>query len=287
MRRLVCYSSIALITMVSGCAHHPTQSSAPSTAHMNPACQRDPLLMKYGCSVEHIEAMANQGNPDAQYALGYMYYYGINTIQDKDIATLWIERAAKQGQPLARQALKLIKPQITAMHDESATYPPHYPKGVVQKQPIVVRKKPAIQHPVLAHPLIANQQRASVMPREASDQVKSVSSASASSMATVTSMERSLLQAPASSYTLQLMGNHHLATLQSFVKANKLSSQAKIYAAKFDGGQWYMLVWGQFKSVEAAHAALKTLPKTVRDHQPWIKPMKDVHREIKTRRLAT
>ncbi|HLD09748.1 MAG TPA: SPOR domain-containing protein, partial [Methylophilaceae bacterium] len=45
---------------------------------------------------------------DAQYALGYMYYYGIDTVRDEDTATLWIQRASAQGQPLAKKALKLM-----------------------------------------------------------------------------------------------------------------------------------------------------------------------------------
>lgn len=271
MRRFGFCSTLIITTLLGGCAHHASQSAVSSPNAINPACQHDPLLMKYGCSVDRIEQAANQGNPDAQYALGYMYYYGINTIQDQDIARLWIERAAKQGQPLAQQALALVDPQSgRSLHPSSA-----YPSPVSQvkvghpKQPIAIRRQLVVRHPTL------------------SPRATPVTAQRGVPKAVVTPVEQSLLHAPAKSYTLQLMGNHRLAALQSFVRMNGLGTQASIYRATFDGGQWYMLVYGQFKTVEAAHAALAQLPAAVRAHQPWIKPMKDVQQEIKTRRLVT
>lgn len=72
------------------------------------ACVGNAYLQKYGCSTRRINQAAKSGDPDAQYALGYMYYYGIGTIRDKETAKMWIDRAAKQGQPLAKKAEELI-----------------------------------------------------------------------------------------------------------------------------------------------------------------------------------
>lgn len=72
------------------------------------ACMGNAYLTKYDCSIERIQRAAEAGSPDAQYALGYMYYYGISTVRDQQTAVLWIKRAADQGQPLAQKALALI-----------------------------------------------------------------------------------------------------------------------------------------------------------------------------------
>ena len=75
----------------------------------NAACVGNPFLEKYGCSVKSIQQLAEMGEPDAQYALGYMYFYGINTPRDLQTGELWIKRASAQGQPLAKQALHAIE----------------------------------------------------------------------------------------------------------------------------------------------------------------------------------
>jgi TPR repeat protein len=52
---------------------------------------------------------AKAGQPDAQYAVGYMYYYGQGVIENRKKAWYWINRAAVGGQPDARQAMEILK----------------------------------------------------------------------------------------------------------------------------------------------------------------------------------
>lgn len=52
---------------------------------------------------------AKKGHPDAQYAVGYMYYYGEGVVEDRKKAKYWICLAAKAGQPDAVEALKILK----------------------------------------------------------------------------------------------------------------------------------------------------------------------------------
>jgi TPR repeat protein len=56
---------------------------------------------------------AKAGNPDAQYAIGYMYYYGQGVLEDRKQARHWINLAAKAGQPDAVQAVIIIAPAAT------------------------------------------------------------------------------------------------------------------------------------------------------------------------------
>lgn len=51
---------------------------------------------------------ARRGNPDAQYAVGYMYYYGDGVAEDRKKARFWICCAAKNGQPEAIVAVKIF-----------------------------------------------------------------------------------------------------------------------------------------------------------------------------------
>ena len=52
---------------------------------------------------------AEKGCPDAQYAVGYMYYYGEGVVEDKQKAWYWIRAAAKANQPDALTAIKVLK----------------------------------------------------------------------------------------------------------------------------------------------------------------------------------
>lgn len=56
-----------------------------------------------------LKPMADRGHPEAQYAVGYMYYYGQGVIEDRKKAWVWIKRAAAAGQTDAILALKILK----------------------------------------------------------------------------------------------------------------------------------------------------------------------------------
>ena len=52
--------------------------------------------------------LACDGVPQAQYAVGYMYYYGYGVAQDTDTGYFWIKRAADQHYRPAQEALFMM-----------------------------------------------------------------------------------------------------------------------------------------------------------------------------------
>jgi TPR repeat protein len=62
----------------------------------------------YGDAFNEISKAAKQGNADAQYALGYMYFNGVGTAVDNQTGLFWIKQAANQNQPQALKALNLL-----------------------------------------------------------------------------------------------------------------------------------------------------------------------------------
>lgn len=67
-------------------------------------------VQDYRSAFIRLKPEAEKGQPDAQYAVGYMYYYGQGVAEDKQKALYWIKCAAKAGQPDAIEALKLLCP---------------------------------------------------------------------------------------------------------------------------------------------------------------------------------
>jgi hypothetical protein len=57
-----------------------------------------------------LKPEAIKGNPAAQYAVGYMYYYGQGVVEDRKQAFYWISAAARAGQPDAITAMKILGP---------------------------------------------------------------------------------------------------------------------------------------------------------------------------------
>ena len=58
---------------------------------------------------------AENGQSDAQYAVGYMYYYGQGVIEDRKKAWYWIGCAAHQAQPDAVEAMTILQNPATAI----------------------------------------------------------------------------------------------------------------------------------------------------------------------------
>ncbi len=55
-----------------------------------------------------LKPEAEKGQPDAQYAVGYMYYYGKGIVEDRKKAWFWINAAANLGQPDAKEAIRIL-----------------------------------------------------------------------------------------------------------------------------------------------------------------------------------
>ena len=81
-------------------------AAAPAAQAPNLERAREAFLEKdYALSAHLLEQLARQGDPAAQYGLGYLHYYGLGVPQDTEMALLWIRRAADNGYEDAGTAL--------------------------------------------------------------------------------------------------------------------------------------------------------------------------------------
>lgn len=93
------FISIALSSLVSCVAFDPPNYSAGRLSF---------LEGNYHQAYKQLYPAAQAGNPDAQYAIGYMYYYGLGIGQDRHAGIGWMQRAANQGQTQAIAAVDSI-----------------------------------------------------------------------------------------------------------------------------------------------------------------------------------
>lgn len=103
-------TSCATNTKVRPKPPYPTQPRVMSPATMS-ELENGKRLFKdgfYKRSMEQLLPLAAEGNMEAQYAVGYMYYYGFGAAQDSASGAFWIQRAADQHFEPAVKALAII-----------------------------------------------------------------------------------------------------------------------------------------------------------------------------------
>lgn len=105
MNKLMQALAIAALASITACS--TTKQQAASEKAFNTA-EKHYQHANYEASFKAMLPAARAGDPKAQYALGYMYYYGRGVKQDMTVAKIWIRNAAKQGYEPARKALGLI-----------------------------------------------------------------------------------------------------------------------------------------------------------------------------------
>lgn len=75
-------------------------------------------VQNYRQAFIRLMPFARSGNPEAQYAIGYMYYYGQGVVENRTKAWYWITSAAKSGSADANKAVHLLKKTHTPVKFE-------------------------------------------------------------------------------------------------------------------------------------------------------------------------
>lgn len=98
----------------------------------------------------------------------------------------------------------------------------------------------------------------------------------------LTHRETWLLQQPETSFSLQLLGSRNEQSIAGYVRQHQLDEQqAAYYRGLYQGGVWYVLMYGIYPSKEAAVAGRDALPARVRKAKPWPRQLKSVHESIR------
>ena len=103
-----------LVAMLAGCSGSadvkPDMDGASSTAQFMKA-KAAYLAYDFPVAFPLMLKEANGGNPNAQYAVGYMYFYGQGVVINYEESLKWIRKAAEQGNKKAFKALAIVNSQ--------------------------------------------------------------------------------------------------------------------------------------------------------------------------------
>lgn len=247
-----------------------------------------------GMSFKQIVRAAERGDPDAQYALGYMYYYGQGTPKDDIAAKVWIEKSAAQGQPQAQKALNLINRTNYPDQGKVAAAQPidtAPATGAVKMPNSVAAAQSANESDATAAATAATTDNSLAITSDETAGSTAVTSArikathkklmQPSPKAQYSSSEKRLLKAPSHYYTLQLLGAFKKTDVIKVMNHYRLGSKAAYYKTFYEDKPWYVLVYGTYRNDHEAEAAIAKLPSGVRKLEPWVKSMSSVHAGIR------
>lgn len=97
------------LVMLGGCATPGAERASETMAAAEAAWRAEDFRR----AIVLLRQEAILGNATAQYALGYMYYWGQGVEPDLEQALVWIQRAAENGSPEAVEALGQLAGSIT------------------------------------------------------------------------------------------------------------------------------------------------------------------------------
>ena len=104
---------LMLLVSLTGCASKQARSSQAVPPPTLDIAQNNFRAGEYSKALSQLTFLAINDDREAQYALGYMYYYGLGTTENIDIARGWFRESAAAGFKQAEQALKQIDPPVS------------------------------------------------------------------------------------------------------------------------------------------------------------------------------
>lgn len=113
----------------------------------------------------------------------------------------------------------------------------------------------------------------------------STQKAQSSTLKSLQENEQHLLSANQSHYTLQLLGARKEANVKQFIQQHALTDKTYYFKSHLAGADWYVVVYGEYSSKEAAKAAMERMPSSVKQQKitPWVREFKSVQEDIKAK----
>lgn len=90
-----------------------------------------------------------------------------------------------------------------------------------------------------------------------------------------------LLARPPSHFTLQLIGVRSPDSLRGYLRDHAIPAPVAYFRTRLKGSDWYVLVQGDYPSMEGARAAAAALPAAVRKDKPWPRRFTNIHFDIR------
>jgi septal ring-binding cell division protein DamX len=93
--------------------------------------------------------------------------------------------------------------------------------------------------------------------------------------------QQSLLAQPEDSYTLQLLGSHSESNVKNFIASQPDPAAMRYFASRYQDKPWFVVVYGNFPTQDAARDAIDRLPSGLQELKPWARNLADIQADIR------
>ncbi len=207
--------------------------------------------------------LAAEGIPQAEYGIGYMYYYGYGVTQDNESGIFWMNKAAAAHYAPAIRALAAIQEHTVAQaetrHSPHESAPQRINKTEAEN---TNSEKNTLLRTLNDAPALTPGGHVTIMPQPDETTLAKI---------VPKLFKETTTSATNSKYTLQLLGSYYLAPLKQRQAKLNSSTPTHIGQTKHNGRDWYVLTYGQYPALGHAELAKLDLPSKIKEFKPWIR----------------
>lgn len=242
--------------------------------------------------------LAVKCSPEAQYAVGYMYYYGLGVEAHKESGLFWINQAAKQMYRPAIRALQIIDKDKAQSHvplrksnklrysenilSESLKNPEIQKKiasikkeNKVEKDPLRMAVKVTPENKEKDDEVLLSLKDMKPAPQK-KPEVKTKIVENKPEVKKVEKESKETVQKPKvavapEKFTLQLFGSYKLDDVKALQSRLKLQHATYYALTQNKGRDWYVLTYGKYPVVSSAKLAKNNMPKKAQKLNPWVR----------------
>jgi DamX protein len=252
--------------------------------------------------------LAVKCSPEAQYAVGYMYYYGLGVEAHKESGLFWINQAAKQMYRPAIRALQIIDKDKAQSHTpRRKSNKLRYSESIlseslkdpeIQKKIASIKKENKVEQDPLRmavkvtpenkekddevllslprHPRAGGDPFGMDSRLRGNDKIVRSSQDTKSAVKIVEKESKAPVQktkvaAASEKFTLQLFGSYKLDDVKQLQSRLKLQHATYYALTQNKGRDWYVLTYGKYPVVSSAKLAKNNMPKKAQKLNPWIR----------------
>jgi len=172
-------------------------------------------------------------------------------------------------------------PVLAEQGEQTAAEPARQPSTADAVVEPTVQPEPAAPvQPQQASRTEASETPATAPSAEAAQQTEGGPATSPAATAVEPAREPWLLARPPDRFALQLLGVRSEASLRGYLARHRPPAPIAYFRTQYKGGEWFVLVQGDYPSMAAARAAVATLPAAIRKGQPWPRSFAAIHADI-------
>ena len=266
---------------------------------------KDPLLVEaknnfyggdYKAAAKDLHVLSKAGDPEAQYALGYMYYYGMGVDKNQIVARRLISMSAEKGNKEAIRALRLLV-DSNSVFANVENVPPRVQYGAntnkfsepSSKTNVSMADNQAKTSPVADEEFkeLTKKDMENTFKLVKFDKDKPVTNVNKTAKATVNkpnmqqkqAVNNWLFKESPQAYTIQLAANKDKNIINDFIKKHNIAKKAKIYTYNYNNEQWYAVSLGVYNEPAAAFNVLTKLPQGLKANKPWVRQLSNIKKE--------